>query len=392
VVSEPDTGTTVNAVIAYLLFNGVSLGEVMEARVTLEQIVAELAATRADDLQIALLRAQVERETPDQIDGTDRHHILHTMIAQTAANPAAELFVEILGRLTVQWVYPAVSKRRRYEALSASHAAHRALVDAIAGGDQVRCQHIMRRHLDGMARWIDEHPGEPQLTPWAPIGGVPKLGEQLAHSIAVDIVAGRKMPGNVIGSEAELIEQYGLSRSAFREGVRLLEFQRLATMRHGVGGLVVTSPNVSAIVDAAAVYLEFRHITADDLMEMRRGLELRAIELAARRLTADDASMLQGILEEELATDYSAPAGGRLHQVLAGLSGNRALTLFIHVLARLTMNFAEQPSPTTSRFAELARSTHQAHQAIVDALVAGDGQLARRRLGKHLDALGPLMH
>ena len=62
--------------------------------------------------------------------------------------------------------------------------------------------------------------------------------------------------GEVLGSQSELIERYGVSRAVFREAVRLVENQQVAFMRRGPGGgLVVTEPTVDAIIDAAVLYL-----------------------------------------------------------------------------------------------------------------------------------------
>ena len=87
-------------------------------------------------------------------------------------------------------------------------------------------------------------------------GARSKMATTVARRI-VDEVIERGWPvGEVLGSETDLIEQYGVSRAVFREAVRLVENQQVAHMRRGPGGgLVVTEPSVDAIIAAAVLYL-----------------------------------------------------------------------------------------------------------------------------------------
>src|SRR5690606_40693989 len=44
-----------------------------------------------------------------------------------------------------------------------------------------------------------------------------------AEAIEGEIVAGRLRPGEPIGTEAELVRQFGVNRATVREGIKLLE-------------------------------------------------------------------------------------------------------------------------------------------------------------------------
>src|SRR6266487_6363834 len=55
-----------------------------------------------------------------------------------------------------------------------------------------------------------------------------KKAEIVADQIAQTIVGQRWEPGELFGSEVELIARYGVSRAVFREAVRLLEHHGLA--------------------------------------------------------------------------------------------------------------------------------------------------------------------
>src|SRR5438067_13885634 len=63
-----------------------------------------------------------------------------------------------------------------------------------------------------------------------------KLGVVVARQIEAEILDRGFPVGEVVGSEAGLIERYGVSRAVLREAIRLLEHRNVAAMRRGPGG------------------------------------------------------------------------------------------------------------------------------------------------------------
>ena len=58
--------------------------------------------------------------------------------------------------------------------------------------------------------------------------GFPRLAalpayRRVAQAIERDIISGRLKAGEPLGTEAALVEQFGVNRSTVREGIRLLE-------------------------------------------------------------------------------------------------------------------------------------------------------------------------
>ena len=64
----------------------------------------------------------------------------------------------------------------------------------------------------------------------------PKLATVVARSIENQVVALGWPVGEVLGSEAELLERFGVSRAVLREAVRIVEHTGAARMRRGPGG------------------------------------------------------------------------------------------------------------------------------------------------------------
>jgi DNA-binding FadR family transcriptional regulator len=224
-----------------------------------------------------------------------------------------------------------------------------------------------------------------------------KLAELTCEKIEMGIIDMGWPVGKVIGSEAELLAQYGVSRAALREAIRLLEHHNVAYMRRGPGGgLVVAEPDPDAMAHAAAVYLRYRKVNPPDLFEARTALELAAIRNAAENIDESGIVKLRAILEHE-----SNFVGGEsdatihdFHVVVAELSGNPALHLFVNVLTQLsaarflgtTAMFDKRAARSVSSSKQV-EEVHRAHEGIAEAIIAGDTALAQHRMVRHLNAL-----
>ena len=219
-----------------------------------------------------------------------------------------------------------------------------------------------------------------------------KLAAQVAQRIEADVIRRGWPVGEVLGSEQDMQERYGVSRSVLREAVRLVEHHQVARMRRGPnGGLFVSAPDAGPATRALVIYLEYIGLSAQDLMEARLLLEPLAASLAADRVTEDGIARLRGLLSEEVARDAEPglDAQDLLHVLLGELSGNPALHLFIDVLTRLTSRYVT----TTRRITkdELAAgkaSSRESHLGITEAVIAGEPGRAADTTSQHLVEVG----
>ena len=218
-----------------------------------------------------------------------------------------------------------------------------------------------------------------------------KKAEIVADQIAQTIVGQRWEPGELFGSEVELIARYGVSRAVFREAVRLLEHHGLAEMRRGLhGGLFIRQPDPKPVAKAMAVYLDFEKVEPRQLEDARFAIEVVCVERAAARISEDDVTEVRAFLAAEAARIASGRAQSLhdFHVLVARLTANPALHLFVQTLTDLTQR--QQPVPDHSR--RSLEEIHAAHIRIAEAIIARDGALARRRMMTHLEevsATGP---
>lgn len=219
-----------------------------------------------------------------------------------------------------------------------------------------------------------------------------KLAEVVAQEIEQEIVDAKWPIGRVLGSEAELLSRFGVSRAVFREAVRLMEHHGVARMRRGPGGgLVVTAPQGDSITQAMALFLNYKQVTLAQLHAARATVELNCVQLAAERITEQGITRLREALDQESRGMIARPAqqAHELHHIIAELSGNAAMALFVETLTKLTRQRQQKEPRADQEQQAVADSVHHAHVAIVEAIIAGDASLARHRMSRHLDAITP---
>ncbi len=174
---------------------------------------------------------------------------------------------------------------------------------------------------------------------------------RIVHKIGGDIVGKRLLPGEKLPREAELMTEFGSSRSAVRDAVKVLASKGLVRTRQR-GGTQICEPFRWNAFDidiltwrfAAGIDLAF----VDDLVELRLATEPYAARLAATRAKAEDTNSMEAALSRMRAntSDWSSyvMADEAFHMTLFAASHNQFLTRLgtvVHNLLRTTFH-AEQ--------------------------------------------------
>jgi DNA-binding FadR family transcriptional regulator len=214
-----------------------------------------------------------------------------------------------------------------------------------------------------------------------------KASEAVARALQREIVAKRLPTGSNLGSAAELEKRFGVSKPVLREAVRILESRLLSIMRPGPGGgLIVSAPTESLATEGATLYLEYQRVSLPELHVVRRSLELSAIALTVANLDEDGITRLRQAVAEERVEGAGEVSTTAFHLLLAELSGNKALSLFVHVVIRIMNDRFENRGRRDLSQADLD-ALHARHQGICDAVVSSDVGLAQHRMLRHLEEL-----
>jgi DNA-binding FadR family transcriptional regulator len=225
--------------------------------------------------------------------------------------------------------------------------------------------------------------------------GVPrpvwKTSEVVAFAVARDIVEHGLQSGDRLPLEAEMVEQYGVSRESLREALRLLEAQGIVSIRRGPGGgPVVGTASSMNLARTMTLYFQLAGATYEELLEAWRMLEPLAADLAARNpdreLVARTLTPHVGHFDDhgDVAA-YQAHSNG-LHFSVIDLADNQVLALVVgaigdiirtHVILRI--------DPF-----ELRQLIDDDHAAVAAAVIAGDPVGAREAMLAHIDGLAPI--
>lgn len=179
-----------------------------------------------------------------------------------------------------------------------------------------------------MANNVDLRGGDTRVTPRSSR----KLHDRVANELGTAIVSGRLAPGTVLANEIEASVQMKVSRTAYREALRVLLTKGLVTSRPKAGTRV--SPRKEWVIldpDVLSWALESDPDVGfiNNLFEMRRIVEPAAAALAAARRSPEQLSQMGHAIEEMARHGFNTKVGGEadqtFHRLLLEATGNEIL-------------------------------------------------------------------
>jgi GntR family transcriptional repressor for pyruvate dehydrogenase complex len=212
-----------------------------------------------------------------------------------------------------------------------------------------------------------------------------KVFEQVVEQIRLDILSGRRGIGDKLPRESDLAALFGVSRTAIREALRVLELQGLVYVYHGYGGGVfVKALDHRPLAVAFQTSLQAGQASSGDVYEARVVLEPMLTRLAVERAGPALAEPLLANLARSRQAVDQAPTRLSLdmefHFMLADNSGNA-------VLASIVRSLWDLVADVDGRFpadAAMIQSTSSFHSQIALAVEHGEGTLAEMLMQAHL--------
>lgn len=187
------------------------------------------------------------------------------------------------------------------------------------------------------------------------------------------------------------MEKFGVSKQTLREALRALEYLGLIEIRPGAaGGAFVSEVDMEITKANLANFLHFKNISVKDLSEVRKLIEPYAARTAAERISTEDLDLLQEINETSklsLEQGQSAELSRneiKFHRIIANTTGNPILILIQDFVGNLLEDAKKilKPGP------EFSRAVVRAHQEILAAIAAGDGEKSYRLMLEHVAEVG----
>jgi DNA-binding FadR family transcriptional regulator len=203
-----------------------------------------------------------------------------------------------------------------------------------------------------------------------------------------DYVATERLrPGERLPSETKLSVALGVSRPVVREAMRMLAATGLVELAAGKRATIVAVDGemISRVIENAVLVGQAE---AADILEMRRGIEIAMVSLAARRRTDEAAGELCAIVGDMAQCLGDGARYSRLdlqlHLTLAKATTNPLYPLLIEAFRQLIEASMLAGIERWEATPELQR-VQDLHEAIVDAVVAGDPEAAATAMAQHFD-------
>jgi len=190
----------------------------------------------------------------------------------------------------------------------------------------------------------------------------------IVEALTRAIVEHRLLPGAKL-AEQKLANHFGVSRTLVRQALYQLAQNRLITLEPARGAFVAT-PSAE----------EARQVFA-----VRRMLETEMVRNFVRQANAQQIAELRQHVADEMTAVSGNDAPGRTHLLadfhvqMAALLGNQVLAEVLgELISRCALITLVYQSP------QAAAESSQEHAQLLDAIEAGDEQLAARLMDEHL--------
>jgi DNA-binding FadR family transcriptional regulator len=210
----------------------------------------------------------------------------------------------------------------------------------------------------------------------------------IASELGVQIVSGHYRPGEVLHGEIDTSDRLQVSRSAYREAVRILAAKGLVGVQRKIGTRVNPRERWH-LLDPDVLDWIFQSEPADSivesLFELRRIVEPEAAALAAARRSYTDlaamAAALDGMVRYTLSSELGREADKAFHDALLRAGGN----VFV---ASMTAGVGAAVKWTTlykQRHSGKLRDSIPDHRRVYEAVAAGDAAAARAAMASLVD-------
>jgi len=201
-----------------------------------------------------------------------------------------------------------------------------------------------------------------------------RIHQAIARQIGMAILSGDIAPGDSLPREIQHSAALGVSRTPYREAIRILVAKGLLETRQRAGTLVlprerwnVLDPDILAWTFMSEPDAAFIH----DLFELRGMLEPGAAGLAAKRRNTAQVEQMRAALADMrrhgLATELGQAADRLFHRLILEASGNAALASLsssVGAAVQWTTVYKQQAS-------EHPRDPMPEHEAVFEAIADG---------------------
>lgn len=231
---------------------------------------------------------------------------------------------------------------------------------------------------------------------------LPRMAELVALNLQRRIIGGDLPDGAELPREAELLEEFGVSRPSLREALRILETEGLLRIRRGkIGGGVVQRPTAQSTAYHLGLTLQSRGATLRDLAAARVVLEPECAGFAAgqdarsRKRLVEHLNALIDENEAFVSQSYEFTEKAlEFHAAIVEHCGNTTVALLAGSLDAVWSSQERYWAHQVANEGEYPDTRYQkdavrAHRRVAEAIGKGDTETATRLMRTHLSKSQP---
>ena len=209
--------------------------------------------------------------------------------------------------------------------------------------------------------------------------------DALVNEICDGILNGVISPGDFLGSERDISENFNVSRNTAREALRSLAAMGAVEIRVGVkGGATVAKGNADAIGKTLAIQHCLSEVPEDEVLEVQSVLEGLAAERAAEHATRNDVEIMESLLEEACQFVHDpvefSNLSRRFHAAIADAGHSQALVMQLSSLRHVIW-----PPHNTFPNPDVANNVIKSHRILLDLIKAQDAAGAHECMRDHIE-------
>ena len=210
-----------------------------------------------------------------------------------------------------------------------------------------------------------------------------KVYEAVAEQIE-RLILRKLKPGDKLPSERELAETLCVSRSSIRDAIRSLELMGMVEPRQGAG-TIVREISSDSLVNPLANARKRKEELIGELLDFRMMLEPPLAARAATRVSSDEVSEMEEILERQekkvRGGESTIGEDSEFHYAVALASGNSVVLKVLDTLMDLLRDSRERSLQVEGR----QQKSVAGHRRILDALKRHDSEAAKVAMRRHIE-------
>ena len=218
-----------------------------------------------------------------------------------------------------------------------------------------------------------------------------KAYEAVRKHLEDQILAGELTVGSLLPAERELATEFGVSRAAVREALRMMAAQGLITSQVGAGpnsGTRITAQNGPALGKLLQLHVALSQFPIDDVVDARVMLKRFSATMASINANPENLAKLGDLLGEMRAEhkvlDQFNELDTRFHIVIAQLAENQFVTVLTTAVRQALAIPIRRASEEMTDYQGFRRDLDRQHRRVFGAIASRDPERAADLIEVHI--------